>query len=235
MSECPTCGKEYKSRRGVEQHHSKTHNERIGGTKVDCENCGDTVRRKPSRIENCKNIFCSTECKSDYERVDRLKKICEKCGDGFTTPPWEDAIHCSNDCAKGTKIIDCEYCGDEYEVFRSAESSFCSKGCQHEWQKENWTGENGPNWKGGWEKYYGAGWQEFRREIREYYNHTCQECGEECQHKHHDVHHIKPIREFDAVENAHFKQNVVLLCESCHKRIEVLTTDEQRQLFDQKT
>lgn len=74
------------------------------------------------------------------------------------------------------------------------------------------------------------------RVDEEEYKHPCSSCEESFKsenglYQHHDVHHIKPIREFDTVEDAHFKQNVVLLCESCHKRIEALTLDDQRQLF----
>lgn len=229
---CPSCEKYFKTERGLEQHHAKVHNKKIGGTKVDCDNCGDTVRRKPSSIKRYKNFFCSTGCKSEYEKSERLEKECDNCESEFTTPPWEDAIYCSENCARGTKSLNCKYCEDDYEVGRAADSTFCSKECQHNWQRENWTGEDGPNWSGGWKKYYGAGWQEFRRKTRKRYNHTCQCCGKSCKEKHHDVHHIEPVREFDNVEDAHFDDNVTLLCQKCHRIVETkMDRDTQFELL----
>jgi len=231
--DCPSCEKSFKTQRGLENHHAKVHNENIGGTEVCCENCGNTVRKKPSNIKNSKNNFCSRKCKSEYERVDRISKECYNCGEKFSTPPWEDADYCSQSCFGGTKWLNCEYCKKEYEVIESANSTFCSKKCQHNWQKENWTGENGPNWKGGWERYYGAGWQEFRRAQRERYNHTCQACGKKCEQKHHDAHHIKPIREFYNITDAHFGKNVTLLCKECHRKVETkMDRDTQFKILE---
>jgi len=35
-----------------------------------------------------------------------------------------------------------------------------------------------------------------------------------------DIHHIKPVREFDDPADAHQLDNVVCLCRSCHRTVE---------------
>lgn len=48
-------------------------------------------------------------------------------------------------------------------------------------------------------------------------NGKCQACG---TRKDLHAHHIKPVREFDNREDAHFAANLVILCKSCHRKWE---------------
>lgn len=68
------------------------------------------------------------------------------------------------------------------------------------------------------EHSYGVGWTEARRETLERDNYTCQVCGVENESNH--VHHIKPRREFDDVSDSNTLDNLITLCNSCHRRCE---------------
>lgn len=82
-------------------------------------------------------------------------------------------------------------------------------------------------WKGGREPYYGENWKTQNERCRRRDNYICQECGiHEDEHlekigtKLH-VHHITPRREFEVVEESNVLENLVLLCSSCHRKIEL--------------
>lgn len=89
---------------------------------------------------------------------------------------------------------------------------------------EGRTGEQNHRWKGGTDWSYGAGWRAVRDAARER-DEVCQICGAVGDDARLEVHHIVPVRLFaDADEyektDAHFPENVVLLCASCHRQTE---------------
>lgn len=74
----------------------------------------------------------------------------------------------------------------------------------------------------------GPNWATQRRLARERDHYTCQVCGatEESLNREHDVHHIKPFKEFGYIpgvnENymeANALDNLITLCRSCHSRV----------------
>lgn len=153
-----------------------------------------------------------------------VEVTCEECEDVFGSYEPERSRFCSKDCyiehqKKRVNLV-CEQCGDSYEKPESlaSQSRFCSDDCRIEWHKVTFRGENHPNWKGGYEPYYGPSWSEWRRKILKRDDYTCQECGQTNDSNH--VHHIKPVREFDDPEEAHFDSNLVTLCISCHSEVE---------------
>jgi len=269
---CPTCGDLFKTHRGLAVHHSTVHNSSIAGVEVNCEHCLETVKRKPYQIQENKNVFCSRECKAEYEKVDRINKTCKSCGEKFKTPVYEDCEYCSRSCFGGTENKMCELCGSEYRSRKSkSDSRFCSKDCLATWQSRNMSGQNSPlstlkevdckvcgenilrpkwqremnesflcseecrgrmmselHYKGGYSRDEGKGWRRLKLNTRDRFNHTCQACGECCGERHHDVHHIKPIREFQNATDANFESNVTLLCRSCHKKVETLIDIEKQ-------
>jgi hypothetical protein len=89
-------------------------------------------------------------------------------------------------------------------------------------------GKNHPNWKGGYEPYYGPNWYEQRRRALERDDYSCQACGVTKQElgQNPDVHHITPFREFvDDDGNADYEaandlDNLMAVCRSCHAEIE---------------
>ena len=99
---------------------------------------------------------------------------------------------------------------------------FAMKRHQLEIQRHHAKGENSPFWEEGYDRYYGANWQEKRKEARERDGYKCQDCGvseQELEIPLH-VHHINPIKNFDDVEDANRLSNLVSLCQPCHNRWE---------------
>jgi DEAD/DEAH box helicase domain-containing protein len=77
---------------------------------------------------------------------------------------------------------------------------------------------------------YGPGWKIARRAALTRDGHTCRQCGAaEREGRSHDVHHIRPFREFGYVpsENhndweANQLENLITLCSTCHARAEAV-------------
>jgi len=75
----------------------------------------------------------------------------------------------------------------------------------------------------------GPNWEEQRNKARERDGHHCRHCGApERPSRAHDVHHIQPFRTFGYIrgKNEHYLEanrleNLVTLCTSCHRRVEV--------------
>lgn len=83
-------------------------------------------------------------------------------------------------------------------------------------------GEDSPLWTGGYEQYYGKTWSRMRDRVRNRDDNVCQLCGigEEENGRKPDVHHIEPVRLFEDPNDAHFMENMIQLCRSCHKKVE---------------
>ena len=52
----------------------------------------------------------------------------------------------------GLDTIVCESCGETFRAFPSRKQRFCSTPCSGEWMSEVFSGENSPNWTGGYDK-----------------------------------------------------------------------------------
>lgn len=61
--------------------------------------------------------------------------------------------------------------------------------------------------------YSGKKWRQARRAAFANDNRRCQDCGS-TEYLH--AHHIKPVREFQNPEDAHYPDNLVVLCKYCH-------------------
>ncbi|WP_458207194.1 HNH endonuclease [Haladaptatus sp. NG-SE-30] len=88
-----------------------------------------------------------------------------------------------------------------------------------EWRSRNIVGENNPSWNGGTYTEFGSNWFRLREQVRER-DEVCQVCCEDGSNHMLDVHHIVPRTEFEVVEHSNTLYNLVLLCRSCHKRVE---------------
>ncbi len=73
----------------------------------------------------------------------------------------------------------------------------------------------------GRKKYYGANWLVQRRKARERDRYQCQECGitEDQYGKELSVHHIKPFVYFETYKEANKLENLLSVCELCHRKI----------------
>lgn len=194
-----------------------------------CEWCGKSFS---VTCETKKNRFCSAECVSAYKRSKRKKYFCKSCGTEiiFTGDRYYKKIYC-DECAKNRPwsskpkriTLQCGYCGKPIEVIASRAAKnkycYCDMDCMSKHYAEIYSGENSPAWKGGKGHHYIGNFFHQRNEARKRDNYTCQLCGvtEEEFEKQMSAHHIKPYREFEDKEEANQLDNLVCLCESCHR------------------
>ena len=85
-------------------------------------------------------------------------------------------------------------------------------------------GPNNPNYTGAVDahkKYYGPNWRAQRRKARKRDNYTCQVCGitEEEYGQELSVHHITPFVFFESYLEANRLENLLSVCEICHRKI----------------
>ena len=79
------------------------------------------------------------------------------------------------------------------------------------------SGEDHYAWVGGHPAYYGKNWREQRQKALERDGHECRVCGKgENLH----VHHVHKIRSFSDPTEANYLDNLVTLCQNCHKKWE---------------
>jgi 5-methylcytosine-specific restriction endonuclease McrA len=207
---CPTCGEGGFSDVGVKSHHTQVHGESIVKT-GDCAWCGDTVQVPPSD-DGYERHFCDNDCQSSW-RSENLRV------DGFNS--------------RNRVETECSWCGKVLSVknyrFESQSEHFCDRSCMADFYSENNSGEENPNWGGGFSGHDGRLWQKRREQVMERDNRECQECGMSEQ-KHFeeygcslDAHHIVPARTFDSDEAAHELDNLMALCKVCHVEVEQQT------------
>lgn len=86
---------------------------------------------------------------------------------------------------------------------------------------ENWQGENHHRWMEGETEYSGRWWKGRQLALKRD-DYSCQSCGTTKGEigREPDVHPIKPVRVFDDPQDAHYLDNVVCLCRTCHPRVE---------------
>lgn len=220
---CPTCKREFDTRRGLGVHHSRVHGERLPNRM--CANCGEGFYEEYARKycsdaclregvsfagdgnPNFRGGKDSTECeicgtKFDYYPSEKVGRYCPTCveNESWRTPPL---IRGSDHPRwSGGKIQrECVICGEEVERYPSGFVSdvvLCSEPCRRIWLSEAFTGEGHPNWKGGGNEAYGRGWNGLREKALERDNHECVVCGKNRDEigRNPDVHHIVPVRWF---------------------------------------
>lgn len=104
--------------------------------------------------------------------------------------------------------------------------------------RERWkSGEDNPNWKGGYDYYYGPDWPEQREKALKRDGYECRRCGisnEEHKQQHPqnaslEVHHITPFIEFDDHAEANRLENLIALCSTCHRLLEGVPIDQRHE------
>jgi 5-methylcytosine-specific restriction endonuclease McrA len=181
---------------------------------VKCYTCNKLIKRSPSLIKE-KN-FCDHSCYSKYK-----SKLWKK----EKNPNWNG----------GELKLKCLVCGKSFTRKRHGqyEPKFCSRKCYSQYRSIHYIKENHPMWRGvitrttkplrSKKKY-----NDWRKEILERDNHTCQICGET---KHLVVHHKirlydlyelyrKKHNKVDGLDEFFYdKNNGITLCKSCHKMV----------------
>lgn len=197
-----------------------------------CETCGQLYERHESEAANSR--YCSRSCQGKAPNPDRRSgydRTCWYCGDNFYAPQCHDTnkkrteerAFCSRACfvAYNRVELPCEQCGSLFVVqrHRMDAARFCKHSCYAVWLSENQCGVMHPNWRGGWEPYYGSDWPRQRKACRERDVHTCRVCGataEQVGSENIDVHHRVPFR----VSHDNSLGNLVTLCDPCHHAVE---------------
>ena len=68
---------------------------------------------------------------------------------------------------------------------------------------------------------YGPEWNAYKNLIRKRDNYTCQHCGVREIDSAHHVHHKRPIKLFDSIEEANQPSNLITVCPKCHRLAEI--------------
>lgn len=185
---------------------------------VDCYWCETTLKRERAQIQDQKRVFCSRECKREYQASDEH---------GGENHPLSDRVEVA--CAWCEKTL-----RRKPSVVSERERLFCDYDCFGSWASVHITGEDSPRWKGGGELYYGPNWRRQRRKRLEYDDYECQRCGltvDESKDefgRELEVHHQAPVREFyDGDDPPDWEvvndlDNLVTLCLPCHRKVEKL-------------
>lgn len=208
--------------------------------KIDiCPHCGQEFSYYPSQYKNGVKKFCSRECQ---KAASRIVTTCPECGKEFWYHTCWPRKYCSNKCSAANNAIAnlgkyageppvnvvCDNCGKPFQKranqYKSTTHHFCSQRCFGAWLSENNNGERHPNYKGGYDPYYGPNWRIQRRKARKRDNYICQRCGktEEELGRQLDVHHKTPFREYgiERYREANHLDNLLSLCNVCHLLVE---------------
>ncbi|WP_172795754.1 HNH endonuclease [Haloferax sp. Q22] len=195
-----------------------------------CRYCGEEFETTEFKDE----VYCDQECHINDISNDREFEECQnpECGD--TLSGKYQKKYCSTDCAyrhrelKAIVSIECDWCGSEFERKKCnvKENNFCSRNCYYRYKKEedilDYEAENNPHWKGGYSPDFGSNWEEQRRKCWERDSYSCVVCGKGKSElgQRPAVHHIKPRRCFEKLENANRLDNLVTLCQHHHMVVE---------------
>ena len=94
-------------------------------------------------------------------------------------------------------------------------------------------GEQHPDWDGGHSLEYGGEWIEQREKAIQRDNEQCRRCGvsrkevQETTDRDLHVHHIRKLKRFDDLSEAHRLGNLITLCQNCHAALEGLPIDNR--------
>lgn len=166
-------------------------------------------------------------------------KTCVVCDTLFTVYPCHAFVStCSKKCGYEKKKLDaiqarakrrppCAFCGRPITRkqihYDGRPHLFCDNKCYGQWRTKTINGAVHPNWRGGYEPYYGANWRSQRAKARAR-DKTCRRCGKTPKEngKAFDVHHLIPFREFGIAryKEANALSNLVSLCANCHAAVE---------------
>ena len=119
-----------------------------GETKIiKCDMCGKEYKITAYQYNKYKTHCCSKECANKIKSINNVTTNCVICGKEITMGRSQFNRHnhhcCSQECdlkrryALNHKIVECEYCGKEFEKTNMSPKRFCSTKCQNEWQKGN--------------------------------------------------------------------------------------------------
>lgn len=248
--QCPTCDKELDTEQGIRVHHTRVHDVTLPNRV--CNGCDTSFYDPKARRKYCDDCNPNAGEHNGNWKDAKETTNCSRCGQRFEYYPSDkDGVYCSDCVASADEFLGdayvkdaervektCEQCGCSMNVLQSrldkGNGRFCSQDCVGDWLSENVVGEKHHMWMEGDTVYRGKWWK-VRRKARERDDHECRCCGTTAtdEGRELDVHHIRPVREFDDPQDAHTLQNVVTLCRSCHRNVEEGNTEVPQRTDEQ--
>ena len=172
-----------------------------------CSLCETETPTSKSVINSGLPVYCS-ECSTH-----RYTRQCEMCNVTFQARKYDTRM-CSLECVtefnrQDTKTVVCADCFAEFEQpsfsVYAGKRTFCSKKCaQRLFSKENPT-------------RYGGTWTTWLRRIHVRDGEACIKCSSKEKL---EVHHFTKLTTFDNPNDAHYLENLGLLCFNCHREVE---------------
>ena len=185
--------------------------------------------------ERLKQTYCSKDCAYKYKNFGGKKgkhypatqrariAICPVCNKEFRAiHEYKDriSIYCSKECwsKRSTIINKCKYCGKDIKTTKLENKSYCNLDCRNQDYKNAYKGPLSHFWKGGKTKESklrktNAQYKNWRKEVFERDNYTCQRCGKHTNNL--EAHHIKEQSRYP--ELIYCLDNGLTLCHNCHK------------------
>jgi len=215
---------------------------------VPCAQCGKPTEKDAHSLRRNRHSFCSVKCAGIWQSKQGKRDVaCSFCGIVFQSvkskvkrsahrfcskacySAWQSAQGQPERLANGNSVdIVCDQCGSTFQrkacdLKKPLKHHFCNWNCYSKWRMGKFSGTDNPCWKGG-RKNYGDGWgRALKAEVRRLDSWQCRRCGKtkEENGRKLDVHHIVNAR----AGGKNCEENLVTLCASCHKIIEVLGID----------
>jgi 5-methylcytosine-specific restriction endonuclease McrA len=228
---CAQCGKEfecYKKKPLKHCSHACAGKTRVANIRhfkptaytATCEICKIEFRTTPGVT---RGRFCSSKCFGVHLSRNKTGENNPLYGRKFDRPKL---------CIV---TLTCLQCRKDFKVKRdsAARRRCCSKKCQGIYYSESgrYAGKNSPVWRGGYAPYYGESWLPAKRQARER-DKVCRDCGKTPKDNGRalDVHHIVPFRVYGRAHHAEANDpnNLMLLCQPCHKQRDVLYVRAER-------
>lgn len=212
QKQCPKCG------------NKKGHGKQRNTIKCKCDYCHEETEKTPSQYNRSKLHFCNTECRDKYIQENNLKiVICPICKKEFKVPKSknnQENYYCSMECYNKFK-------SEKMKIdnpMKNPEISSKFKGENNYFYGVHLYGEDNGNYnhnlteeerkdksikKRNYPEYLN-----WRNEICERDNYTCQVCGN-TKSDSFNVHHIFGYTEYKDLRTEIY--NGICLCEECHK------------------
>ena len=171
-----------------------------------CENCGNEFMVRPSRAKHGRGKFCSPKCQ--YKSNNKGYRSTTK-----------------------TIVFRCICCGMDIIKYATrlatkGSGKYCSLHCRNEHR----VGKNHPQHiDGKAADKRGANWQKQKRAAKKRDNNICQKCFVQLAAKNMHVHHVMPYRYYKSYLDANKLENLITLCESCHRKDDAVIQRKERE------
>jgi hypothetical protein len=255
---CPTCGKELNTVQGKRQHHTKVHDKPLPNRT--CADCGDNFYDEKAQLKFCEDCKSREGRKNPNYKNAKETTSCDECGIEFEYYPSDKkGIYCS-ECQRdkvtennlelypsgenhpewkgGKKELECAECNSKFgrrpARIQDSIRNFCGEKCMIDWMRREdnvevralfgFDGED----EDSIEK-----WIRVRRSVLERDGYSCQICNNDKNHINH-VHHLIPRHKFEIDEEAHYNENGITLCSTCHTEVESGSLDIPNEVIEEK-